>query len=78
MSSVRPRLTVVVDLVGVRHQPAVVGSRWQNVRDAVVVVVIVALVTQPVFVCVKLRAIDHQRAIIFGILVTVAIATGRK
>lgn len=70
------RLTVVVNLVWVWHQSAVVWSRWQNVRDPVVVIVIVALVTESVFVCVQLGAIDHEWAIVLGILVTVAITTG--
>lgn len=69
------RLTVVVNLVGVRYQPAVVRSRWKNVRDPIIVVVVVTLVADPVFVCVQLRAIDHEWAIILGILVTVAITT---
>lgn len=71
-------LTVVVNLVGVRHQPAVVWSRRQGVRDPVVVVIVVALVTEPVFVGVQLGAVDHERAIILGILVTVAITTGEE
>lgn len=70
------RLTVVVNLVWVWHQSAVVWSWWQNVRDPVVVIVIVTLITESVFVCVQLGAIDHEWAIILGILVTVAITTG--
>lgn len=69
-------LTVVVGLVGVWHQPAVVWPRGHNIGDPVVVVVIIALVAQPVFVCVQLGAVDHEWAIILGILVTVAITTG--
>ena len=68
-------LTVVVNLVGVGHQPAVVWSWRQSVRDPVVVVIVVALVTEPVFVGVQLGAVDHEWAIILGILVTVAITT---
>lgn len=71
----RPVLTVVVNLVRIWYQPAVVWSRGQNVRDPIVVVVIVTLVTQTVFVCVQLGAIDHLWAIILGILVTVAVTT---
>lgn len=70
------RLTVVVDLVGVWNQPAVIWPRRQNVRDPIVVVVVVTLVTQPVLVGVQLGAVDHEWAIILGILVTVAIAAG--
>lgn len=68
-------LTVVIDLVWVWYQTAIVRSRRQSVRDPIVVVVIVALITQPVFVCVQLRAIDHEWAVILCILVTVAITT---
>ena len=75
---VRFGLTVVVSLVGVGNQPAVVWSRRHHVRDAVAVVVVVTLVAQPVFVGVHLGAVDHQRAIVLGILVTIAIATGRQ
>lgn len=70
------RLTVVVGLVRVRHQPAVVGPRRHRVGDPVVVVVIVALVSLPVFVRVQLRAVDYERAIILGVLMAVAIAAG--
>lgn len=69
-------LTVVVNLVRVWYQATVVWSRWYSVWDPIVVIVIVTLVTQPVFVSVQLGAIDHIRAIILGILVTVAITTG--
>lgn len=69
-------LTVVVGLVRVRHQPAVVGPRRHRVGDPVVVVVIVALVSLPVFVRVQLRAVDYERAIILGVLMAVAIAAG--
>lgn len=72
------RLTVVVSLVRVWNQPAVVWSWRQNVGDAVVVIVVIALVPQAVFVGVLLRAVDHQRAVVLGVLVTVAIATGRQ
>lgn len=75
---VRFRLTVVVGLVWVRYQPAVVWSRRQNVGDTVTVIVVVALVAQAVFVGVQLGAVDHQWAIVLGILVTIAIATGRQ
>lgn len=71
----RIALTVVINLVRVWYQPAVVWSWWFSVRDPIVVVVIVALVTHPVFVRVQLGAIYHERAIILGILVTVAITT---
>lgn len=74
----RFRLTVVVSLLRVRNQPAVVWSWRQNVRDAVIVIVVIALVTQAVFVGVLLRAVDHQWAVVLGILVTIAIATGRQ
>lgn len=70
------RLTVVVGLVRVRHQPAVVGPRRHRVGDPVVVIVIVALVSLPVFVRVQLRAVDYERAIILGVLMAVAIAAG--
>lgn len=71
-------LTVVVGLVRVRHQPAVVWPRRHGVRDAVVVVVIVALVSLPVFVRVQLRAVDHEWAIILGVLMAVAVAAGGR
>lgn len=69
-------LTVVVGLVRVRHQPAVVWPRWHSVGDPVVVVVIVALVSLPVFVRVQLRAVDYERAIILGVLMAVTVAAG--
>lgn len=73
---VRLELTVVVGLVRVWHQSAVVWSWRYNVRDSVVIIVIVTLITQAVFVGIKLGAVDHLGAIILGVLVTVAITTG--
>lgn len=71
-------LTVVVGLVWIRYQPAVVRPWWHDVRDAIVVVVIVALVSLPVFVRVQLGAIDYERAIILGVLMTVAVTAGEE
>lgn len=68
-------LTVLIQLVGVGHQSAVVGSRWQEVRDVVVVIVIITLIPQAVFVCVQLGAVDHVGTVVLGVLVTVAITT---
>lgn len=70
-------LTVVINLVRVRYQATIVWSGRDSVRDPIVVVVIIALVALPVFVSVQLGAIDHERAIVLGILVTVAITTTR-
>lgn len=72
------RLTVVVSLVRVWYQPTVVWSRWYAVRDPIVVIIIITLVTQPVFVSIQLGAIDNVRAIVLRILVTIAITTGGK
>lgn len=75
---VRLRLTVVVRLLRVRHQPAVVRSWRLDIGDAVAVVVVVALVPQAVLVRVQLGAVDHQGTVVLGVLVTVAIAAGRQ
>lgn len=71
MAAVLATIQVLLQRVG--DQPAVVRARWQQVWDAVVVVVIVALVSLSVFVSVQLGAVDDSWAVVPGILVTVAI-----
>ena len=72
------RLTVVVYLVGVGHQSAVIRPRRQEVRHAVVVVVIVTLVPEAVLVRVQLGAVDHQGAVVLAVLVPVTVAAGEE
>lgn len=69
-----PSLTIRVLLAGVGDQPAVVGAGGPQIWDAIVVVVLVTLVPQPVVVRVQLGAVGHCGAVIPGILVPVAVA----
>lgn len=71
-------LTVSVFLPGVRDQAAVVWSGGPAVRDAVVVVVLVALVPDPVLVRVQLGAVGHRGAVVPGVLVAVPISVVQR
>ena len=66
-------LTVIISLVRVGYQSAVVRSRWQKVRNTVVVIVIITLVAHAILVRIQLGAIDHQGTIILGVLMAVTI-----
>lgn len=67
-----PTVRVLLQRVG--DQTAVIGTGGQQVRDAVVVIVIVALVSLAVFVSVQLGAVDNGRTVVPRVLVSVAIA----
>lgn len=71
-------LTVVIYLVRVGHQPAVIWSRRQCVRNTVIIIIIVTFISQSVFICVQLGAVNYQWAVVFAILVTITIAEGYK
>lgn len=71
-------LTVVIYLVRVGYQPAVIWSRRQCVRNTVIIIIIVTFISQPVFICVQLGAVNYQWAVVFAILVTITIAEGDK
>lgn len=65
--------TIQVLLQRVGHQTAVVGTRRQQVRDPIIIIVVITLVPLSVFVCVQLRTVDDGRAVVPGVLVSVAI-----
>ncbi len=71
-------LTVVIYLVRVGHQPAVIWSRRQCVRNTVIIIIIVTFISQSIFICVQLGAVNYQWAVVFAILVTITIAEGYK
>lgn len=65
--------TIQVLLQGVGDQTAVVGTRRQQVWDAVVIIIVVALVSLSVLVGVQLGAVDDGWAVVPGVLVAVTI-----
>lgn len=74
MNQGRPSTTIRVFLQRVRDQPAVIRTRRQQVRDAVVIVIIVTLISHSVLVGVQLGAVDDGWTVVPGVLVAVAIA----
>lgn len=69
ISHERQVTTVCVLLVRIWHKPAVV----RDIRNAVVVVIIIALVPKAVLICVYLGAVYDVRAVVLGILVAISI-----
>lgn len=69
--------TVSVLLQRVGDQTAVIGARGQQVRDAVVVIVIVTLVSLAVLVSVQLGAVDNGWTVVPRVLVSIAV-TGQE
>lgn len=65
--------TICVLLVRIWHKPAVV----RDIRNAIVVVIIITLVPKAILICVQLRAVYDIRAVVFGVLVAISI-TGTK
>lgn len=70
-------LTVAVLLGRVGDQPAVVRARGYQVWDAVVVVVIVTLITNPILVSVQLGTVDDGGAVVCAVLVPISVAVGK-
>lgn len=56
--------TIGVLLQRVWDQTAVIRTRRQQVRDAVVVIIIIALITFAVLISVQLRTIDHSWTVV--------------
>lgn len=70
-------LTVRVLLQRVGDQTAVIRTWWQQVRDAVIIIVFITLVSFTVLVGVQLGAVDNSRAVVSRVLVTIAV-TGQE
>lgn len=69
-----PQPTVGVLLQRVRDQAAVIRAGRQQVRDTVVIVIVVTLVPLSVLVGVQLGAVDDCRTVVPRVLVAVTIA----
>lgn len=69
----RRPLTIGVLLQRVGDQTAVIRARRQQIRDAIVVVVIIALVAFSIFISVQLGTIYHSWAVVPRVLVTITI-----
>lgn len=70
-------LTIRVLLQRVGDQTAVIRTRWQQVWDAIIVIVIITLVSLAVLVSVQLGAVDDCWAVVSRVLVTISI-TGQE
>lgn len=73
-----PPLTVAVLLPGVGDQPTVVRPWGHGVRDAVIVIIIIALITNAILVRVQLGTVDDRGAVIRAVLVPVAVTVESK
>lgn len=71
-------LTIEVLLQWVRDQAAVVWTRWKEIRNPIVVVIIITFISDAVFVCVQLGAVDNCRTVVSGILMPISITEDRK
>lgn len=72
-----PSPTIRVLLQRVGDQTAVIRTRWQQVRDAIVVIIIITLIPLSVLVCVQLGAVDDSWTVVPRVLVAVTV-TGRE
>lgn len=66
-------LTVTVFLAWVGNQAAVVWARGHQVWDAVIVIVIVTLIANPVLVSVQLGTVNDGGAVVCAVLVAVPV-----
>jgi len=71
-------LTVAILLGWVGDQPTVVRSRGHQVRDAIIVIIIITLVTNPILVSVQLGAVNDSGAVVGAVLVPVSITVGER
>lgn len=65
--------TVFILLVWVWHQSTVIFI----IQDAIIIIVIITLVPEPILIGVQLRAVNDVGAVVFGVLMTISI-TGTK
>lgn len=72
MSTVSHTIRILLQRVG--DQTAVIRTRWQQVWDPIVVIVVITLVSLSIFVSIQLRAVDDSWAVVPRVLVTIAIA----
>lgn len=70
-----PTVSVLLQRVG--DQTAVIRTRRQQVRNAVIVIVIVTLISLAVLVSIQLGAVDNSRTVVPRVLVSIAI-TGQE
>lgn len=75
MSTVSHTIRILLQRVG--DQTAVIRTRWQQVWDPIVVIVVITLVSLSIFVSIQLRAVDDSWAVVPRVLVTIAI-TGQE
>jgi len=71
ISGVLPTVRILLQRVG--DQTAVVRTRWQQVWNTIIIIIIIALVSLSIFVGVQLRAVDDSWAVVPRVLVTIAI-----
>lgn len=74
----KAHLTIVIFLPWVGDQPAVVRARGQEVRNAIIIIILITLITQPVLICVQLGAVNNGGAIVCAVLVPITIAASTE
>lgn len=76
-SSGLSRLTVAILLGRIGNQTAVVWPRGHQVRDTIIVIVIVTLVTNSILISVQLGTVDNGGAVVCTVLVPISV-TGEE
>lgn len=71
-------LTVAIFLGWVGDQPAVVRARGHQIWDAIVVIIIITFITDPILVSVQLGTVDDGGAVVCAVLVAVPVTAGQR
>lgn len=71
-------LTVAIFLGWVGNKPAVVWARGNQVWDAVIIVIVIAFIANPVLVGVQLGAVNDGGAVVCAVLVAIPITAEQR
>lgn len=71
-------LTVAVFLGWIGDEPAVVRARGHQVWDAVIIIIVVTFVTDPVLVSVQLGTVNDGGAVVCAVLVAIPVTAEQR
>ena len=71
-------LTVAIFLGWVGDEPAVVWARRHQVWDAIVIVIVITFIADPIFVSVQLGTVNDCGAVVCAVLVAILVTAEQR
>lgn len=71
-------LTVAIFLGWVGDQPAVVWARGHQIWDAIIIIVIITFIADPILVSVQLGTVNDGGAVVCAVLVTIPVTAEQR